>query len=307
VTRIRHLLAVPILALVALALAGTGTVSAGPPMRPEPSAGDVTASATAVLVGAGDVSDCHLFADTKTARLVASIPGRVFVAGDLAYPSGTAAQFRDCYDPTWGRVFDRTSPAVGNHEYESPGARPYFDYFGSRAGPRGRGWYAYDLGTWRIYVLNANCGFVGCGARSAQVTWLKADLAANPRPCVAAIWHQPLFSSGQHGGTSSVRPFWRALQAAHADLVINGHDHDYERFARQTADGRRSAAGLREFVVGTGGAVFRPFARIAANSQVRQASVHGVLKLTLRAGGYAWRFVPVAGKTWTDGGSGACH
>jgi hypothetical protein len=260
-----------------------------------------------VLVGAGDVASCGLTSDSRTAALLDAIAGRVFVAGDAAYPKGTAAQFRDCYGPTWGRWKLRTSPAPGNHEYYSSGAAPYFAYFGSRAGVAGRGWYAYDLGTWRIYSLNANCALVGCGAGSAQLAWLRADLAANPRACVAAIWHQPLFSSGQHGGDPSVRPLWAALEAAGAELVVNGHDHDYERFAPQTSSGVASPDGIREFVVGTGGASLRSFATIAPNSVRRNASTHGVLKLTLHDGGYDWRFVPVAGRSFTDSGSAACH
>jgi hypothetical protein len=265
------------------------------------------AAANPVLVGAGDIATCGLSGDNRTADLLDGIAGRVFAAGDTAYPYGTAAQFRDCYGPTWGRWRLRTSPVPGNHEYYTTGAGPYFAYFGARAGVKGQGWYAEDLGTWRVYYLNANCTLVGCGSTSAQVAWLRADLAANPRACVAAVWHQPLFSSGTHGGTGSVRPLWDALAAAGADVVLNGHDHDYERFAPQTSAGAADANGIREFVVGTGGGGLRPFATIAANSEVRNASTFGVLKLTLRAGGYDWRFVPVAGQSFTDAGSGACH
>jgi hypothetical protein len=260
-----------------------------------------------VLVGAGDVAYCSNPGDNRTADLLDAIPGRVFVAGDTVYPDGTKAQFRDCYDPTWGRWRLRTSPAVGNHEYHAPGAGPYWDYFGSRAGDRGKGWYAYDLGTWRVYTLNANCTEVGCGPGSEQEQWLRADLAANPRACVAAVMHQPLFSSGQHGGDPSVRPLWEALDAYGAEVVLAGHDHDYERFAPQTPAGVASAAGIREFVVGTGGAPLRPFATVQANSEVREASAHGVLRLTLRDGSYDWLFVPIAGQSFTDSGSGDCH
>ncbi len=185
----------------------------------------------------------------------------------------------------------------------------YFAYFGSRAGTAHQGWYAYDLGAWRIYGLNSDCAHVGgCGPGSPQVTWLRADLAANPRACVAAIWHHPLFSSGVHGGTTSTRPLWDALYEAGADLVLNGHDHDYERFAPQRPDGTADPAhGIREFVVGVGGGGLRSFATIRANSQAHKAKVFGVLKLELKTTGYTWRFVPVAGKTWTDSGSASCH
>jgi alkaline phosphatase len=270
------------------------------------SAGDA-AAADPVLVGAGDIASCAYTTDSDTAALVDAIPGRVFTAGDLSYPRGTRAQFRDCYGPTWGRFRARTSPAVGNHEYGTPGARGYFRYFGARAGTRGKGWYAYNLGTWRIYVLNSNCDIVRCGAGSQQRRWLKADLAAHPRRCVAAIWHHPLFSSGFHRANPMVRPLWRALAKAGADVVINGHDHDYERFAPQTTAGRPAPAKIREFVVGTGGTSLRPFGAIARNSVARNADTHGVLKLTLHAGSYDWQFVPVAGETWTDAGSASCH
>ena len=158
-----------------------------------------------------------------------------------------------------------------------------------------------------MYNLNANCSVVGCTADSPQVRWLVADLEANARRCVAAIWHQPLFSSGQHGDNASVRPFWDALVAAGAELVINGHDHDYERFDPQTAQGLADPSGIREFVVGTGGGTLRPFATVRANSVVREASTLGVLRLTLHDGGYSWRFLPVAGRSFTDAGTGSCR
>ncbi len=260
-----------------------------------------------VLVGAGDVASCAYTDDSRTAKLLDAIPGRVFVAGDTAYPSGSAAQFRRCYDPTWGRWMLRTSPAIGNHEYHTAGGGPYWDYFGARAGTRGDGWYAYDLGAWRIYTLNTNCDRVACGAGSRQEQWLRADLAANPRTCVAAVMHQPLFSSGYHGDNPAVRPLWVALADAGADVILAGHDHDYERFTPQAADGQASAAGIRQFVVGTGGGTLRPFARVHATSEVRNATTHGVLQLTLHNDSYDWAFVPVAGATFTDSGSASCH
>ena len=260
-----------------------------------------------VLVGAGDVATCGLTGDSRTAALLDDIAGRVFAAGDLAYPDGTSGQFRDCFGPTWGRWKARTSPAPGNHEYHSEGAAPYYAYFGARAGSTGAGWYAYDLGTWRVYVLNSNCTKVGCGASSPQVTWLRADLAANPRTCVAAVWHHPRFSSGEHGNNPAVAELWRALEEEGAEVVLTGHDHDYERFAPQTGDRVADPAGIRQFVVGTGGAALRSFGSRKLNSVVRSSSTYGVLKLTLRAGSYDWRFVPAAGGTFTDSGSGACH
>ncbi len=267
-----------------------------------------SASPYPVLVGAGDVASCSLTSDTATGRVIGRIPGTVFAAGDLAYETGSAAGFTNCYTPAWGGFKSRTRPVPGNHEYGTAGAAPYFAYFGASAGTPGEGWYAYDLGTWRIYSLNANCTAIGgCGAGSPQETWLRADLAAHPSACVAAVWHQPLFSSGMHGNDPSTRALWKALQDAGAELVLNGHDHEYERFAPQLADGMASAAGIREFVVGTGGASLRAFSTVRANSVVRKAGVYGVLRLELKPGAYAWRFFPVAGKTWTDSGSASCH
>jgi hypothetical protein len=266
-----------------------------------------TLAADPVLVGAGDIATCGVPGDNRTADLIDAIPGRVFAAGDTVYPDGTARQFRRCYHPTWGRFRARTSPAVGNHEYHTPGARAYFDYFGSRAGPRGKGWYAYDLGAWRVYVLNSNCDEVRCGRRSAQVAWLRADLAANPRTCVAAVMHHPLVSSGRHGNNPSVRRLWKTLDAAGADVVLAGHDHDYERFAPLSPDGDPNPAGMRLFVVGTGGGPLRPFATVRPGSAARNSRTWGVLALTLGEDGYAWRFVPVEGKTWTDAGTAACR
>jgi hypothetical protein len=261
-----------------------------------------------VLVGAGDIASCGLTADTATSRLVAGIAGTVFTAGDNAYEDGTPANFSQCYQPTWGPFKDRTSPSPGNHDYETAGASGYLAYFGARAAPAGTTWYAYDLGTWRIYALDSNCFVVGCDPGGAQYEWLQADLAANPRPCVLAYWHHPRFSSGQHGNDAEVAPFWDVLYAAGAEVIVNGHDHDYERFAPQRPNATADAAtGIRQFVVGTGGASLRSFGSTKANSQVRHSGSHGVIKLTLSDGGYAWQFVPVAGKTFTDTGSGACH
>jgi len=268
----------------------------------------VAAAGDPVLVGAGDIATCDGSGDSQTAALLAEIPGTVFTAGDNAYPHGTLANYGDCYDPTWGAAFGRTRPAVGNHEYGTSGAAGYFSYFGARGGPAGKGYYAYNLGTWRIYVLNSNCSKVGgCGASSPQGRWLRSDLAAHPRRCILAYWHHPRFSSGFHGNTTSVRPFWDALYAARADVVINGHDHDYERFSRQLPGGSRSTHGIMEFVAGTGGGERRPFSAIRAHSVARDATAFGVLKLTLHASSYDWQFVPVAGGTFTDAGSGkAC-
>jgi hypothetical protein len=265
----------------------------------------------AVLVGAGDIADCpDSSAAEATAKLLDVIPGTVFTAGDNAYEEGTAQQFAKCYDPTWGRHKARTRPAVGNHEFHSGGATPYFDYFGANAGDPKLGFYSYELGTWHIIVLNSECVEVGgCQAGSAEEKWLRADLQAHPAACTLAYWHKPLFSSGaKHGDDPEVKAFWQDLYAVHATLVLNGHDHDYERYAPQTPEGKADPTkGLREFVVGTGGKSHRPFGKPEPTSEVRNADTFGVLKLTLRPRGYDWEFIPEAGKSFRDSGTGSCQ
>jgi hypothetical protein len=265
-------------------------------------------AADPVLVGAGDIAHCSTATDEATAKLLDGLSGTIFTLGDNAYYSGTAAEFANCYGPTWGRHKARTKPSVGNHEYLTSGASGYFGYFGAAAGGPSKGYYSYDRGSWHVIVLNSNCSNVGCAAGSPQEQWLRADLAAHPNSCTLAYWHAPLFSSGEHGNSTSVRPFWNALYQANADVVLSGHDHDYERFAPQRPDGTfDSARGIREFVVGTGGTSLRPFGTIKPNSQSRNSTAHGVLKLTLHAGSYEWKFVPVAGKTFADSGTQSCH
>jgi hypothetical protein len=262
----------------------------------------------ATLIGAGDIASCGYMTDSQTAGLLDAEWGTVLALGDNAYPKGSAAQYRNCYDPTWGRHLRRTRPVPGNHEYKTPDASGYFGYFGTRAGTPGRGWYAYNKGAWRIYALNSNCSEVGgCWVGSRQQRWLEADLAAHPRACILAYWHHPYFSSGFHGNATEVRGLWKTLQAAGAEVVLNGHDHDYERFAPQTWQGvANPAGGIREFVVGTGGTALRPFETIQPNSEVRSASAHGVLRLRLYDGRYRWRFISTDG-AFLDAGSGSCH
>ena len=265
---------------------------------------------TAILVGAGDIADCKdLSGAEATAKLLDKIPGMVMAVGDLAYPDGSKENFT-CYDKTWGRAKSRTRPAPGNHEFHSSGATPYFDYFGAVAGDPKTGYYSYELGAWHIIVLNSECKDVGgCQAGSPQEKWLRADLAAHPVACTLAYWHKPLFSSGgAHGNDLTVRPLWQALYEANADVVVNGHDHDYERFAPQNSDGATDPArGIREFVVGTGGKNHRPFGSTKPNSEVRDATAFGVLKLTLKPKSYDWEFIPEAGKSFTDSGTSNCH
>lgn len=280
------------------------------PGRSQSSRSSETKNQTVVLVGAGDIADCRdLSGASATAKLLEQIQGTVFAAGDLAYPDGSKENF-ECYDKTWGRAKSRTRPAPGNHEFHSSGASPYFEYFGTAAGNPTDGYYSYELGSWHIVVLNSECKDVGgCDAGSRQEKWLRVDLAAHPAACTLAYWHKPLFSSGgAHGNDPEIKPLWQALYEARASIVINGHDHDYERFAPQTPDGLADLSrGIREFVVGTGGKSHRPFGAIRPNSEVRNADAFGVLKLTLRDRSYDWQFLPEAGKSFTDSGSGTCH
>lgn len=273
--------------------------------------GFVNVNADAVLVGAGDIADCIATDDEATATLLDQNGGIVFTAGDNAYPAGTASDFANCYDPTWGRHFLRTKPTPGNHDYMTVGASGYFNYFGAAAGPPGRGYYAYDLGTWRIIVLDSNCSFVagGCGAGSPQEQWLRSELAAHSDANVLAMWHHPRFNSGtEHGNDPEVAPFWDALYEYGADLVINGHEHVYERFAPQTPSATTdSFYGIRQFTVGTGGADLYSFGTPRPNSQVRYNGSAGVLKLTLEQNGYSWQFIPISGFTFTDSGVGSTH
>jgi hypothetical protein len=267
------------------------------------------AAPPATLVAAGDIASCSSSGDEQTAALVARIPGTVAVLGDNVYELGTPQEFGACYAPSWGRFKARTRPAAGNHEYGTPGASGYFAYFGARAGHPDRGYYAYRLGSWRVIVLNSNCSRVGgCGPGSPQLRWLRAELATNRARCTLAYWHHPRFSSGLHGNDLTVASFWNALFAARAELVLTGHDHHYERFAPLGASGRLDRArGIRQFVVGTGGRSHYPTIRRTPGSEVRDWQTFGVLRVTLRADSYDWRFVPVAGSSFTDAGSGRCR
>lgn len=256
-----------------------------------------------MLIGAGDIASCGSKGTEATARLLDGLAGTIFTAGDNAYPSGSMEDFRACYEPTWGRHRARTRPSPGNHDYQSPGAFPYFDYFGERAGPAGLGYYAYREGAWQIFSLNSN---VAMDANSPQGQWLRNELANRTAPCALAYWHHPLFSSGPHGDHPATRPLWRALYAAGAEIVIAGHDHLYERFAPQDPDGNLDPArGLREFVVGTGGAEMMVSGNAHAHSDAR-LSAFGVLQLTLRPESYSWTFLTDSGAA-ADTGAGLCH
>lgn len=289
-----------VLLLIILAAALSGC--SGPTRVPPP----VVDRGPYVLVGAGDIAVCGSEGSVKTANLIDGIPGTVFTAGDNVYMMGTAAEYRDCYEPTWGRHRSRTRPTAGNHDYATNSGAPYYDYFGESAGPRGLGYYSYILGDWRIIALNSE---IDHRPGSQQLNWLRDELAANAYHCTAAIWHKPMFTSGPNGPNPSTRDFWRVLYDAGADLILNGHDHLYERFAPQDPEGRPDEArGIRQITVGTGGATPYFFGPARSNSVARLTG-WGVLVLRLDTGTYQWDFVPVAGSGpgQTDTGNGQCH
>jgi hypothetical protein len=262
------------------------------------------------LLAAGDIADCTDPSE-QTAQLLDGLRGTVTPLGDTAYPTGSYEDFMNCYDPTWGRHKHRTRPTVGSHEYDTPGAVPYWDYFGAAAGEAGKGWYSYDVGTWHVVVLNSACAEIGgCMEGSPQMEWLQADLAANPAQCTAAYWHIPRYSSGKrHGDDLNYVTLWQVLYEHGVEFVMGGNDHHYERFAPQTAFGDLDLTdGIRQFVVGTGGRFLRPMTDTPLpNSEARDATTHGILRVGLLEGSYEWEFVPVEGGTFTDSGSTDCH
>lgn len=301
---------VPILALLA---AGAACADTAPP--------PVTAPVT--VFAAGDIADCRYSRPAysgaaSTAALIAArlpaAPGAIVLTlGDTTYPDGLPAEYRDCYAPTWGALRERTRPTPGNHEYYSGSADAYFDYFGAAAGLRGPGYYSFEAGSWHVVSLNSQ---LAPAEHARQLAWLREDLARHPARCTLAYWHVPLYSSGGHPPAQNLhmRDAWQVLLAAGAELVLSGHDHDYERFAPMDADGRPDARGMRQFVVGTGGAFLTPFRIGARGGEFRQGTDHGVLRLVLRDGGYDWEFLPVP-RAWSeyaappvdDRGSAACH
>jgi PKD repeat protein len=254
-----------------------------------------------VLVGAGNIARCDRTNDEATANLLDDIAGTVFTVGDGVQSASNTINYAGCYDPSWGRHKARTRPAYGSQETWGPSI--YYNYFGAAAGPVNKGYYSYDLGDWHIIVLNSA---ITMAANSVQELWLKSDLQANTKQCIMAMWHHPRFTSGAAVDAASL-PVWNDLYAAGADVIVNAHYGQYERFAPQTPTEAANANGIREFVVGTGGISLDAFGTIRPNSQVRQNDTYGVLKFTLSSGSYSWQFVPVAGKTFTDAGTGTCH
>jgi hypothetical protein len=281
------------------------------PAHPCPDPSPATPSGDPVITAAGDIADAWVpSTDTRaTADLVESIdPTMALTLGDNQYEGGRINQFMSSYDLTWGAFLSRTAPALGNHEYRSsPTAAGYFEYFGDRAPAS---YYSYDVGAWHLISLDSNCDDIGgCDAGSSEYEWLQADLAAHPSTCTLAYWHHPRWSSGvSHGGTDSVSPFWTLLYDAGADLVLNAHEHNYERFAPQDPSGQLdSANGIVEVVAGTGGHELDPIGSPEPNSVARSDTSFGVLELTLHQSSYDFEFRPVPGDTFTDSGSGTCH
>jgi hypothetical protein len=316
--RLRPLFVTPAIALTVLGLVTctgdsglTGVSDDGRATASRPAGGGAAVIGTPeILVGAGDISTCSNNLDESTARIIDTVPGTVYTLGDNVYPDGLASEFTNCYQPTWGRHKARTRPAAGNSDYNSSGAAPYFNYFGASAGQPGQGYYSYNLGAWHIVVLNSN---VPRTPASPQMQWLRADLDANPRQCTLAYFHHPLFSSINGTGTggsvwTSVQPFWDTLYSRGADLVLGGHRHSYERLAPVRPDGTPDPTfGIRQFVVGTGGVGGGTNNNLHPASEVRNGDTRGVLKLYLYDDSYAWKFIPIAGKTFTDSGTVACH
>lgn len=286
--------------LLAAALAACGgdpprTRAEAPPTPPPPHTS---------IVAAGDIASCWWRSDEGTARLLDITGGIVAPLGDVVYSSGTAQQFARCYHPTWGRHKARTRPAIGNHEYRTENGGPYYAYFGRAAGEPGKGWYSYDVDGWHVVVLNTE---VDVGEDSEQMAWLRRDLREHPVKCTLAYMHRPRFSSGKHGDSERVKPLFAALYEGGVDVLLGGHDHLYERYAPQDPEGREDRArGVRQFVVGTGGAPFYDLAAAGPNSEARQNHVHGVLRLVFHPEGYDWEFVGV-NQTFADRGSDRCH
>jgi hypothetical protein len=287
------------------------------------SAAEVALSGASVLIGVGDIAVCGTDGDERTAKVVdsvlradsvAKVSDEVFTLGDNAYPDGSASNFALCFTPSWGdstkRIMKKIHPSPGNHEYQTVGSAPYYEYFGSHAGSSKKGYYSYDVGQWHVISLNSEVivGSFSDPERKAQEDWLRSDLKANPKLCTLAYWHHPRFSSGWHGGDASLQPIWQILYDGGADVVLNGHDHEYERFRPQTPVGALDTAkGMVEYVVGTGGGDLRGFKTVLSpNSAASVQGYWGVLKLTLGKGEWRAAFLDVSGRSWDPSG-GKCH
>lgn len=278
----------------------------GPLPVPTSATPDPVVGETVFVAGDIGLSPSSGGAPDDTADLLDPDATAVVVPGDLAYPNGTTSDFADNYDPYWGPFRAMTYPVPGNHEYNS-GATAYFAYFGSRVGTLADPWYTVDIGSWRFFMLNSNCGAVGgCAQSDPQYDWLAAQLAQPLPACTAAVWHHPRWSSGQHGPYAGTADMYQLLADHGTDLLLTGHEHNYERFAAMSAAGAVDPAGIREFVVGTGGQTLRPFAGTAAGSQVRLNDSRGVLRMQLGEDAYSWQFLPTEPGGATDTGSDSC-
>ena len=275
-----------------------------------PATAAATVALAPVIMGAGNISSCGSNNDLATAAIIQNNPAAsVFTLGDNVFPQGTADNYTNCYNPTWGQFLGRTHAVFGNHEYDLGNADAAFNYFGDHAGPKGLGYYSYELGNWHIIVLNDHGG---ASIDADQMTWLQSDLAADTKPCTLAMWHVPLFLSSNTAGWNvnpEHKPIWDVLYNAGVDVVLNGQQHNYERFAPMTPAGEvDTARGIREFSVGTGGESVDEFTVVHPHSEIHSpAAAFGVLKLTLKQNGYDWQFIPITGGTFTDSGSGSCH
>jgi hypothetical protein len=264
---------------------------------------DARAAEDPVVLAAGDIADCALDGRLLTARLLDARQGAVLAIGDLVYPKGSADGFADCYGPSWGRFKERTYPVPGNRDYASAGARPYFEWWGTRAASP-RGYYSFDLGAWHLVALNSN---LTGAAEATQRAWLAADLRDSKARCRLAFFHHTIYSSGYHGATARLMPLLRTLHAGHVSLALTGHDHHYERFAPMNVTGESEPGrGIRFFVVGTGGARLYPAIFNVAGSETSDAKTWGVLSLALHAEDYDWTFLPAVDTGFHDAGHGSC-
>ncbi|WP_160317551.1 metallophosphoesterase family protein [Ornatilinea apprima] len=286
----------------------THTPTATPTQTPTPTNTPTPTPVPVVLAGAADISICGQDGDDRTAELLDQIPGAVFTAGDNSNEYGTMREYLECFDPTWGRQKDRMHPSPGNHDYLTERAADYYAYFGAAAGEIDKGYYSYDLGDWHIVALNSNCGWVGCGVDSEQVAWLAEDLALSNKKCTLAYWHHPRWSSGVHGGSPWLDPFWQVLYQYGAEIVVSGHDHHFERFAPMNPQGQiDEQRGIRQFIVGTGGASQRGFGDEIEGSEVRHRGDYGVIKFNLYPNYYEWEFISIEKDGFSDKGRGECH
>ena len=287
----------------------TATLNSTPTATTTPTPTRTATPTPVIFSGAGDIAICGQEGDDLTAKILNDIPGIIFTTGDNNNESGTLWEFEKCFGPSWGQFKDRIRPSAGNHEYLVPDAADYFTYFGAAAGDIYKGYYSYDYGNWHIIVLNSNCGWVGgCGPSSPQITWLREDLASHNSLCSLAYWHDPRWSSGLGGSSFWLDAFWKTLYEYGVELVISSDDHDYERFAPQDTEGNLDTeTGIRQFVIGTGGAGQRPFHKILENSEVQNSGTFGVLKFELYEDRYEWEFLAVEGDSFEEKGQDFCH